>query len=80
MKSQNYIKNPTPAASRAHYFSTNFQLLKAQKKMCLIINTSENFFANMHVMIVIVMTVIKDFGREGGFHAHKYINIYLYYL
>jgi len=35
---------------------------------------------HMHVMIVIVMTVIKDFGREGGFHAHKYINIYLYYL
>ena len=32
------------------------------------------------VMIVIVMIVIKDFGREGGFHAHKYINIYLYYL
>lgn len=28
---------------------------------------------NMHVMIVIVMIVIKDFGREGGFHAHKYI-------
>ena len=25
------------------------------------------------VMIVIVMIVIKDFGREGGFHAHKYI-------
>ena len=35
---------------------------------------------NMHVMIVIVMIVIKDFGREGGFHAHKYINNHLYYL
>ena len=32
----------------------------------------------MHVMIVIVMIVIKDFGREGGFHAHKYININIY--
>ena len=32
------------------------------------------------VMIVIVMIVIKDFGREGGFHAHKYINnIYITY-
>ena len=32
----------------------------------------------MHVMIVIVMIVIKDFGREGGFHAHKYINNIIY--
>ena len=26
---------------------------------------------HMHVMIVIVMIVIKDFGREGEFYAHK---------
>ena len=32
-----YVKKLTPEASRGHYFSTIFHLLKAQKKMCLII-------------------------------------------
>ena len=40
---QMYVKKLTPEASLAHYFQKKIWLLKAQKKMCLIIKHIQDY-------------------------------------